>query len=42
MGEALGQLYVQSAFPAESKEQMQQLVQNLSAALKARLQSSTG
>lgn len=38
MGEALGQLYVQSAFPAESKEQMQQLVQNLSAALKARLQ----
>ncbi|KQR13615.1 MULTISPECIES: M13 family metallopeptidase [Xanthomonas] len=38
MGEALGQLYVQSAFPAESKEQMQQLVQNLSAALKARLE----
>ncbi|KAB7770157.1 M13 family metallopeptidase [Xanthomonas maliensis] len=38
MGEALGQLYVQSAFPAESKVQMQQLVQNLSLALKARLQ----
>ncbi|QHG87616.1 MULTISPECIES: M13 family metallopeptidase [Xanthomonas] len=38
MGEALGQLYVQSAFPAESKAQMQQLVQNLSAALKARLE----
>ncbi|MDM7556192.1 M13-type metalloendopeptidase [Xanthomonas fragariae] len=38
MGEALGQLYVQSAFPAESKEQMQQLVQNLSVALKARLE----
>ncbi|NIK34659.1 peptidase [Xanthomonas arboricola] len=38
MGEALGQLYVQSAFPAESKQQMQQLVQNLSAALKARLE----
>jgi putative endopeptidase len=38
MGEALGQLYVQAAFPAESKAQMQQLVQNLSAALKARLE----
>lgn len=38
MGEALGQLYVQSAFPAESKQQMQQLVQNLSVALKARLE----
>ncbi|MEJ8432291.1 M13-type metalloendopeptidase [Xanthomonas oryzae pv. oryzae] len=38
MGEALGQLHVQSAFPAESKAQMQQLVQNLSAALKARLE----
>ncbi|MEA9570074.1 M13 family peptidase [Xanthomonas campestris pv. campestris] len=38
MGEALGQLYVQSAFPAESKAQMQQLVQNLSNALKARLE----
>ncbi|MCE4281369.1 peptidase [Xanthomonas hortorum pv. vitians] len=38
MGEALGQLYVQSAFSAESKEQMQQLVQNLSVALKARLE----
>ncbi|MBB4655735.1 putative endopeptidase [Xanthomonas sp. F14] len=39
MGEALGQLYVQSAFPADSKQQMQQLVQNLSAALKARLEN---
>ncbi|MEB1845162.1 M13-type metalloendopeptidase [Xanthomonas campestris pv. campestris] len=38
MGEALGQLYVQSAFPAESKAQMQQLVQNLSNALKVRLE----
>ena len=39
MGEALGQLYVQSAFPAESKAQMQALVENLSAALKVRLQN---
>jgi putative endopeptidase len=38
MGEALGQLYVKAAFPAESKAQMQQLVQNLSVALKARLE----
>jgi putative endopeptidase len=38
MGEALGQLYVKAAFPAESKAQMQQLVQNLSAALKLRLE----
>ena len=38
MGEALGQLYVQAAFPAESKAQMQQLVQNLSDALKLRLE----
>ncbi|RXR06589.1 M13 family metallopeptidase [Pseudoxanthomonas composti] len=39
MGEALGQLYVKAAFPAESKAQMQQLVQNLSAALKVRLEN---
>ena len=39
MGEALGQLYVQAAFPAQSKEQMQQLVDNLSAALKTRLEN---
>ncbi|MCD7099727.1 M13-type metalloendopeptidase [Stenotrophomonas sp. MMGLT7] len=39
MGEALGKLYVQDAFPAQSKEQMQHLVQNLSVALKARLQN---
>jgi len=38
MGEALGQLYVQAAFPAESKAQMEALVQNLSAALKVRLE----
>ena len=39
MGEALGQLYVQAAFPAQSKAQMQQLVDNLSAALKTRLEN---
>ena len=38
MGEALGQLYVDAVFPAESKEQMQHLVDNLSAALKVRLE----
>ncbi len=38
MGEALGQLYVDVAFPAESKAQMEQLVGNLSAALKERLE----
>jgi putative endopeptidase len=39
MGEAFGQLYVAEAFPAESKAKMQQLVDNLSAALKLRLQN---
>ena len=38
MGEALGQLYVEAVFPAESKVAMQHLVQNLSVALKARLE----
>jgi len=38
MGEALGQLYVDAVFPAESKEQMEHLVENLSEALKARLE----
>jgi putative endopeptidase len=38
-GEALGQLYVDVAFPAESKAQMQQLVANLSAALKTRIEN---
>ena len=37
-GEALGQLYVKVAFPAESKARMQQLVQNLSDALKVHIQ----
>lgn len=39
MGEALGQVYVQQVFPEESKQQMQELVSNLSQALKARLEN---
>jgi len=38
-GEAMGQLYVQVAFPPESRERMQTLVNNLLAALKERLQN---
>ncbi len=38
VGEALGQLYVQVAFPAESKTKMEQLVGNLRTALKARIE----
>jgi putative endopeptidase len=38
-GEALGQMYVQVAFPPESKARMQELVKNLSAALKVRLEN---
>ncbi|MFN7136581.1 MAG: M13 family metallopeptidase, partial [Thermomonas sp.] len=37
-GEALGQLYVKQYFPAESKAQMQTLVDNLREALKARIE----
>ncbi len=37
VGEALGELYVEVAFPPESKAQMEQLVDNLGVALKARL-----
>jgi len=38
VGEALGQLYVKQYFPAESKAAMEQLVDNLRASLKARLE----
>ena len=38
-GEALGQLYVDVAFPADSKAKMQALVDNLSAALKPRIEN---
>ena len=38
VGEALGQLYVQVAFPPESKAQMEELVGNLSDALKERIE----
>ena len=37
-GEALGQMYVKVAFPAESKARMEELVKNLSVALKARIE----
>ncbi len=39
VGEALGELYVEVAFPPESKAAMEQLVANLSAALKVRLEN---
>ena len=38
-GEALGQMYVQVAFPPESKARMEKLVQNLRDALKVRLEN---
>ena len=37
-GEALGQMYVKVAFPAESKARMEELVKNLSTALKGRIE----
>ena len=39
VGEAMGQLYVKVAFPPESKERMEKLVQNLREALKTRLEN---
>ena len=36
-GEAFGQMYVDVAFPADSKARMETLVQNLRTALKARI-----
>ncbi len=38
-GEAMGQIYVQVAFPAESKAAMQTLVKNLGDALKVRIEN---
>ena len=38
-GEALGQMYVQVAFPPESKARMEKLVQNLRDALKVRIEN---
>ncbi len=38
-GEALGQMYVKVAFPAESKARMTELVQNLRDALKVRIEN---
>jgi putative endopeptidase len=40
-GEAMGQRYVEVAFPASSKAQMQQLVNNLRDALKVRIENLT-
>lgn len=37
-GEALGQMYVKVAFPAESKARMEELVKNLSTSLKGRIE----
>jgi len=39
VGEAMGRLYVDAAFPASSKARMQELVGNLSAALKVRIEN---
>jgi len=39
VGEAMGQLYVQVAFPPESKQKMEALVANLGEALKARIEN---
>ncbi len=39
VGEAMGQRYVEVAFPASSKAQMEQLVDNLRAALKTRIEN---
>ena len=38
-GEAFGQIYVQVAFPAESKARMEALIKNMSEALKARIEN---
>ena len=38
LGEALGKLYVQRAFPASSKAKMREMVENLRAALKERIE----
>jgi putative endopeptidase len=40
-GEAMGQLYVEVAFPPESRQRMEQLVANLTAALKTRIEKLT-
>jgi putative endopeptidase len=40
-GEAMGQIYVDVAFPPESRQRMEQLVGNLTAALKTRIEKLT-
>ena len=39
VGEALGQMYVKVAFPAESKAKMETLIKNLGEALKVRIEN---
>lgn len=39
VGEALGQMYVKVAFPAESKQKMEALIKNLSDSLKLRIEN---
>jgi putative endopeptidase len=41
LGEAVGKLYVEAYFPAESKKQMEELVGNLLVAMKARINNLT-
>jgi putative endopeptidase len=41
LGEAIGKLYVEAYFPAESKAQMEELVGNLLVAMKARINNLT-
>ena len=42
MGEAVGKIYVERHFPAESRRQMNELIGNLRAAFEERLRGSTG
>jgi putative endopeptidase len=41
LGEALGQVYVQRHFPAESKRQMEAMVKNLQAAMRTRIEKAS-
>jgi putative endopeptidase len=41
LGEALGQIYVHRHFPAESKRQMEEMVKNLQAAMRTRIEKAS-
>ena len=41
LGEALGQVYVQRHFPASSKRQMEEMVKNLQAAMRTRIEKAS-